>query len=188
MADGVFGSDFDDDDDDGGRRQASGLTGKRALLFIGLPILIIVLIGLGAAIYLFSDEILPKKASYQADEMLVSETTSEEKATAEYAVSQEYFDLPPILVNLRAVGDRKPHFLKMKVTLELGRAEDKQRVKNQQPRILDSVQVYLRELTIDQLQGSAGIYRLREELKVRISEAVKPARIRGVLFQELLVQ
>ena len=45
-----------------------------------------------------------------------------------------------------------------------------------------------RELRIEDLRGSAGMYRLREELLQRVTEAAQPVRVRDVLFQEMLVQ
>jgi flagellar FliL protein len=56
------------------------------------------------------------------------------------------------------------------------------------PRIMDNFQVYLRELRIEDLKGSAGMYRLREELLVRVNAAAAPAKVRDVLFKEMLVQ
>ena len=56
------------------------------------------------------------------------------------------------------------------------------------PRIIDNFQVYLRELRIEDLQGSAGLYRLREELLTRVSVAAAPAKVHDVLFKEMLIQ
>jgi flagellar FliL protein len=56
------------------------------------------------------------------------------------------------------------------------------------PRIIDNFQVYLRELRIEDLRGSAGMYRLREELLLRVNASAAPARIVDVLFKEMLVQ
>jgi len=56
------------------------------------------------------------------------------------------------------------------------------------PRIVDNVQVYLRELRAEDLKGSAGTYRLREELLKRINATVAPLRIDDVLFLEILLQ
>ena len=54
--------------------------------------------------------------------------------------------------------------------------------------IVDSFQVYLRELRVADLKGSAGIYRLREDLLRRVNEAAQPVKINDVLFKEILVQ
>ena len=56
------------------------------------------------------------------------------------------------------------------------------------PRIVDSFQVYLRELRTEDLQGAAGMYRLREELMMRVNRVAAPAKINDVLFQDVLVQ
>ena len=40
----------------------------------------------------------------------------------------------------------------------------------------------------EDLRGSAGMYRLREELLMRVTEAAQPVRVHDVLFQEMLVQ
>ena len=98
-----------------------------------------------------------------------------------------YLDLPEMLVNLKSDGPR-PTFLKLGVSIELDRPDDKPAVEKLMPRVVDSFQVYLRELRPDQLQGSAGLIRLREELLSRINVAVKPLRVKDVLFKEMLVQ
>ncbi len=56
------------------------------------------------------------------------------------------------------------------------------------PRIVDNFQIYLRELRIEDLRGSDGIYRLREELLARVNAAVAPVKVTDVLFKEMLVQ
>ena len=49
-------------------------------------------------------------------------------------------------------------------------------------------QGYLRELRPADLEGSAGLFRLKEELLRRINLSVYPAKVEGVLFKEILVQ
>jgi flagellar FliL protein len=78
--------------------------------------------------------------------------------------------------------------LKIKVALELANANDLPQVEKLMPRVLDNFQVYLRELRVEDLQGSAGMYRLREELLARVNAAVAPAKVNDVLFKEMLVQ
>src|SRR5262245_9597937 len=66
-----------------------------------------------------------------------------------------FYDLPEMLVNLNSQG-KKANFLKIKVSLEV---QDEEAVKQLQavlPRVIDSFQVYLRELRIEDLNGSAG--------------------------------
>lgn len=98
-----------------------------------------------------------------------------------------FFDLPDFLVNLNASG-RKANFLKLSVSLEVDKPEDALLLKEMLPRIVDNFQIYLRELRVEDLRGSGGIYRLREELLARVNAAAAPVKVSDVLFREMLVQ
>ncbi len=98
-----------------------------------------------------------------------------------------YYDLPEFLVNLNTSG-KGISFLKLKVTLELPSNEALSQVKEMQPRIVDMFNTYLRELRASDLGGSAGIYRLREELLSRINKAVHPQQVNNILIGEMIVQ
>ena len=56
------------------------------------------------------------------------------------------------------------------------------------PRVVDQFQGYLRELRIDDLHGSAGVVRLKEELLRRITVAAAPFPVRDVLLKEMIIQ
>ena len=56
------------------------------------------------------------------------------------------------------------------------------------PRVLDGFQLYLRALTLDDVQGAAGMQRLKEELTARVNLAVAPVAVTDVLLKEMLVQ
>lgn len=99
-----------------------------------------------------------------------------------------FFDLPDFLVNLNSSGNKKANFLKLSVSLQLENQEDTARVAAMMPRVIDNFQIYLRELRVEDLRGSDGIYRLREELLVRVNAAVSPVKVNEVLFKEMLVQ
>ena len=88
-----------------------------------------------------------------------------------------FFDLPDFLVNLNSGGAKKASFLKLSVSLELEKQEDTARLQAVMPRIVDNFQIYLRELRIEDLRGSGGIYRLREELLARVNAAVAPVKV-----------
>ena len=103
------------------------------------------------------------------------------------AVKAVYFDLPEMTVNLSASSER-PQYLRVKVTLEMADAKVQDAVKTAMPRVVDAFQVHLRELRAVDLEGSAGLYRLREELMRRINVAIAPTKIRAVLFKEVVVQ
>ena len=106
---------------------------------------------------------------------------------AKTMVKSVFYDLPDMTVNLSATPER-PQYLRVKITLE---AEDNaiiEAIKPVMPRIIDAFQVHLRELRVTDLEGSAGLYRLREELTRRVNLAIAPNRIRAVLFKEIVVQ
>lgn len=98
-----------------------------------------------------------------------------------------FVDLPDILVNLKS-SNKRPRFLKLKVTLEVKDGRTADQVKTLTPRIMDSFQLYLRALDADEIQGSNGMLTLKEELLARINQAVAPNRINDVLLKEILVQ
>lgn len=100
-----------------------------------------------------------------------------------------FVDLPEMTVNLSATpGVDRQSFLKLKVSLELADQKTQAEVQPVLPRIQDNFQVFLRELRVSDLEGSAGFYRLKEELLRRTNAAVHPARVEAVLFKDVLVQ
>ncbi len=109
------------------------------------------------------------------------------KAVEKAEAKSIYFDLPEMTVNLSATSER-PQYLRVKITLEMTDSAVIDAVKTAQPRVIDAFQVHLRELRSVDLEGSAGIYRLREELMRRINLAIAPSKIRAVLFKEIVVQ
>jgi flagellar FliL protein len=46
----------------------------------------------------------------------------------------------------------------------------------------------LRELRVEDLSGSASVYRLKEELLRRVNLAVEPVKVKDVLFREMIIQ
>lgn len=102
-------------------------------------------------------------------------------------VGAVFYEMPEMLVNINTAG-RTRNFLKIKVSLELTSEADIARIDNVLPRIVDNFQVYLRELRLEDLQGAAGMYRLREELLNRVNAAVRPSQVKDVLFKDMIVQ
>lgn len=98
-----------------------------------------------------------------------------------------FIDVPEMLANLNS-GGRRAAYIKLKAKLELSRKEDLVTVQNAMPRVIDLFQGYLREMRPEELRGTAGTYRLREELIARTNIAAAPAKVLDVLLVELLVQ
>jgi len=99
-----------------------------------------------------------------------------------------FVDLPDVLVNLSNAGTDRTQYLKVKIVLELPDPLLVTQIQPLMPRVMDAFQTYLRELRPTDLDGSAGLYRLKEELTRRVNAAVAPNRITAVLFKEIIIQ
>lgn len=179
--------------------------GKKLLIFIILGV-VLLLGGVGAALY-FTGVIGGAKTEEAAaeGEHGAAEGGHEAKKEAkkesskgghggegegegeEAGAGSLFMDLPVIKVNLASTS-RKTVFAMIGMSLALENEEDKAAIQAAQPRIVDSFQTYLRELSPEELRGSAGLLRLREELLLRVNAAVAPVVVKDVLFQQVLVQ
>jgi flagellar protein FliL len=118
----------------------------------------------------------------------LAETAAAELAAAAKRRAEVVFvDMPDVLVNLQALGQRA-RFLKLKVALEVENEAAASHVKTLMPRVMDSFQTYLRALTVDEVSGPGGLHRLKEELTARVNLALAPTRVDDVLVKEMLVQ
>ncbi len=93
-------------------------------------------------------------------------------------------EFPAMTVNLNT-GGRNTKYLKIKFTLDLPSESDKSAVVSRLPKITDALNTYLRELRSSDLVGSAGVYRLKEELQLRINKIIYPAKVNEVLIDDL---
>src|SRR3546814_5495805 len=128
-----------------------GLNGKKLVLFIILPLLLL-LSGIGGAYFAgLLDPLLGGERAPAAEQHV--------------PVPQPvFFDLPQMLVNLNT-GGKNRNYLKIAISLELTNQEDSVALQNLLPRVVDNLQVHLRELRGEDLRGSAGVQRPREERK-----------------------
>lgn len=159
-----------DQADANGQGKAKGKK-KPPLKLIGMAAAgVLVLGGAGAGGYMF----LGKSAHH-----------APKKETAKPAV---FVDLPNVLVNLANSGNGRTQYLKVKITLEVPNRSLVDKIKPLMPRVMDTFQTYLRELRPTDLDGSAGLYRLKEALTRRVNAAIAPSHITAVLFKEIVVQ
>jgi flagellar FliL protein len=99
-----------------------------------------------------------------------------------------FLDLPDIVVNLAGGSADRTQYLKIKIVLEVADQTIATMVQPLMPRVVDTFQTYQRELRTSDLEGSAGLYRLRDELTRRVNASISPNRINAVLFKEIVVQ
>lgn len=169
--DGEAGFDELADSDGTDQEAPSGSGKKKIILFVVLPLLLIC--GAGAGVY-FSGILDEPKA--------VAETEKEPPP-----VKLVFYNLPELLTNING-AERGAAVLKAKIVLQLVEGSDLSQLDLLQPRIVDILQVVLRELRIDDLRGSESMAILRRELLARINQAVEPVKVSSVLFQEILIQ
>ncbi|MEQ9640482.1 MAG: flagellar basal body-associated FliL family protein [Alphaproteobacteria bacterium] len=170
----------------GGKKK---LAGKKLVLFIALPLLLLLIGGGAGAFFLLGGE-------EHGEEQSADAGNGEGNADAEPGTSDEllkdlnkitFLDMPEILVNLNG-GGKQANYLKVNVALELDDPESVKAVNAVLPRVVDSFNVYLRELRLEDLSGSAGLVRLKEELMVRINTSLGGSHVKDILFKEMLVQ
>jgi flagellar FliL protein len=161
-----------------GAEEASGQEKKKfSLKLPSLKIMIIggaaflLLAGVGVGAYFF---LVPHK--------------HEEAVDASKPKPAVFVDLPEVLVNLSNPSADRTQYLKIKIVLELPDQKMVDQIQPIMPRVMDAFQTYLRELRPSDLDGSAGLYRLKEELTRRVNASITPARINAVLFKEIIVQ
>ncbi len=158
--------------------------GRKKLVLIALPVL---LLGLGAGLW-FSG-ILPSMLG------MGNAHATAENAEPSPPPQAAFIDLPEIVSNLNAPG-RRASFVRLRARLEIADGLDAPLVEAAMPRLVDLFATYLREVRLEELRGSAGSHRLREELIARATIAVtgnsRPnaptPRVTDVLFAEILVQ
>ncbi|MEQ9491134.1 MAG: flagellar basal body-associated FliL family protein [Alphaproteobacteria bacterium] len=167
-----------EEDEEGGKKKTGG---KKLIIFILLPILI--LGGAGAGLFFSGmlDSLLGKE-----EEMTEG---GEHGAPGEdvAAVPGTYLEVPEMLVSLRTSG-QKQKILKLRINLELNNPADEAVINSFMPKIVDNFQVFLRELRVEELEGSQGLYRVKEEMLARVNTAVHPVKVKDVLIGDLLIQ
>jgi len=170
----------DKESDDSGKTAAPAKKGgvSKLLIIVG-AVLVLACAGLAGAY--FTGMLDPLMT------MIAGTDTPETEDHAAAPGQPTFYEMPDFVISLNN-GDRKSRFMKVRVSLELEDKSNIAEVERLMPRIVDNVQVYLRELRADDLKGSAGTHRLREELLRRINASVAPLHIGDVLFLELLLQ
>jgi flagellar FliL protein len=153
--------------------------GRKKLVLLAVPVL---LLGLGAGLWFTG--ILPDMLGMGPAPEPPAETA---EAAPPPAPVPAFVELPEIVSNLNVPG-RRASFVRLRAKIEISRSEDVPAVQAAMPRLVDLFATYLREVRPEELRGSAGSHRLREELIARATIAAAPAQVTDLLFVEILVQ
>tara|TARA_Y100000741_G_scaffold332796_1_gene288989 strand:- start:131 stop:676 length:546 start_codon:yes stop_codon:yes gene_type:complete len=158
---------------------------KRLLILILAPILLILII----VAVLFFLGVGPFGSSDEEN----NENSEEQSEVQQVEPPPTFFDLPEMRVNLNTDSNSLT-YLKVKISLELASdlpeimEENNIKLESLMPRVVDNMQVYMRELRLEDINGSAGLYRLKQELLSRVNRAVQPIVVRDILFSEFVIE
>jgi flagellar protein FliL len=155
-----------------GEEGGSPSTGKRKIIAIGAAVTVLLLGGTGGYLLFFN-----KKHEGKGEE-----------AAAVAAKPTVFMDVPEVMVNMASAPGERTQYLKVKVVLEVKDQPVVEKIQPVLPRVMDIFQTYLRELRPSDLNGSTGMFRLKEELTRRVNAAIQPSQVNAVLFKEILVQ
>jgi len=172
--------------EEGGKKKS---TVKKLILFVALPLVVVIGLGAGAYFMGFLDKFVGKKPNCEevkeGDEHYAE---CQAIAEAEGANKQSSFlTIPDMIVNLNS-NSKQPRFLKISIKVEFESDADQKKIEPLLPRVVDQFQTYLRELRMEDLRGTSGIYRMKIELLSRVRAAAPNVKVKDVLFQEILVQ
>jgi flagellar FliL protein len=162
-----------DNEGGAGETEESLATPRSKLRLIVMIVGVLAILGGGAAVYFF----------------LVGKKSDEQHAEAAPPPKPPAFvEVPDLLVNLVGNPGDRVQYLKVKLVLEVKEEKQVEMIKPTLPRVSDIFQTYLRELRPSDLNGSAGLFRLKEELTKRVNVALAPQQVNAVLFKEIVVQ
>ncbi len=172
--------------------QKKSLSGKKILIMAGAVIALLVLIGVAVSFLTGGEDTPDPTIDAELDAAAQQEALENRQEQLEADAPPEklallFIHLDSKVYNLNTGGDGSS-FLNVDISLEVDRESYKADIEAKMPRILDELNTYMRELRPSDLEGAAGIFRLKEELLLRINQAVAPSRVKDVLLQEFLIQ
>ena len=160
----------DDDQVEEGAEAAAPPKSKRKLIMIGGAAALVLMLGGGVWFFFLRSH---------------GEKQAEVAAPTKPPV---FMDVPEVLVNLANSPGERVQYLKLKVVLEVKDQPLVAQITPTMPRVIDLFQTYARELRAADLNGSVGLFRLKEELTRRVNAAISPNQVNAVLFKEVVIQ
>ncbi len=99
-----------------------------------------------------------------------------------------YYALPKLVVNLAGTEGQRSPYMEIELSLEAANGSTFNRIPELMPRLKDQLNSFLRELRVEDLNGSAGTFTLRRELLKRFNLVLDPKKIDAVLIEGMLIQ
>lgn len=126
-------------------------------------------------------------AGYAAYKMFGGPSEHAEAAKSAAAAAETYVEAPPMLVNLRT-ADGQQRFLKLRFIVVAASPDKVDELRSKLPAVLDALQPFLHELRPEDMNGSAALFRIKEEIMSRAADALGPNMVRDILIQDLVQQ
>ncbi len=99
-----------------------------------------------------------------------------------------YYAMPKMVVNLAGAEGQRSPYMEIELSLEAVNGSTFNRIPELMPRLKDQLNAFLRELRVEDLNGSAGTFTLRRELLKRFNLVLDPKKIDAVLIEGMLIQ
>lgn len=97
-----------------------------------------------------------------------------------------YYNFPTVLSDMQG-SDGRPGQIKVDMTFEIANAEIGDNINENMPRMKDMLQTFLRELRPEDLSGSEGTFRLRQELMRRVNLIIAPEKINTINLTGIVI-
>lgn len=152
---------------------------RKKIIMILLPLLLVIGATVGVYFSGVADNILGDMAEKTEEQPVDGDVFSQKEI-----VDTVFYDLPEMVINLQSHSRKQGSLMRIKVSLELEKATDIPKIEEVLPRITDTFIVHLREVRPEELEGSAGVYRLKEELLYRVNRAIRPAKVYDIRFKQ----
>ena len=150
---------------------------RQKLKFILAGVGIFVLVGGGVGIY-FSG----------LGKVISDSFSGTPRAELDLPELSRFHDMPVITVDLKPSAKRARPFIRLVMTVEVYGEAGELKLAEEEAKILDAVQTFLRDRTVEELSGQEGTKKLRKDLLEVVNHAMIPEKAITVLFKEILVR
>lgn len=169
--------DFDSEEIDSSAQSG----GRRKILMIVIPA--VIAIGLAVGLYFALNHKYDGAGSLNYS---IVKNMTEENGTNTESVTV-FYDLPEVNAHLKNTASAG-NTLQLKISLELSAVEDVAMVEKMVSRINDTILAHTAELTVDEVEGSSGLYWLKEDLLYRINLLTAPVKVNNLNFKNLEIR
>jgi len=164
----------DDEAAEEAKKAAAAKKKKKKIILIAVGVLILLLAGGGGAAW---------KMHIIHD--LMGWPYAHEKADLDLGQPVS-IDMPMVRTDLKS-GECRAPFVKFEFTVQVSN-HDVAKLNEVQPQIMDGIRTHLRDQERQDLVGKQGSLQLKSDLAAIINHAIKPSKVRGILFKDLILQ